>query len=549
MNVKHFLSALLALLMALTAAFPAMGEAASASSVQQAETWIAGLLEGELTRSGTPDVQAWIDGPLAASAGQGSEWFILTLHQLQAASSLTPIDLTAYRTALEAFLAQGGAASASTRQKYALCMLASGGQTGVAETVETTVGQQGIMSWIYGLHLLNNSCTGSTLSPGEAAARLTALQLPDGGFALMGQTADVDVTAMALQALAPHRDDPAIAASVDAALALLSQRQQPNGGFASMGQANPESAAQVLIALCGLGIDPLTDERFLKNGHTLLDSFAAYLLPDGGYCHTPGGSYSAAATVQVFSGLTAYLRYAHGLPGLYVLDGTAGAETIAIGETMPAGEDGAYATGIIGGADGPTAMLIASPDRWKPAATAAVCLMAVIWCAVLLLRRKGFKNYLVVLLVTAALLGLILGLDIQRPEDYYGTASMPRGETIGAVTVEIRCDTLLGMAEPLPADGIILPKTRLTLYTGDTVYDVLTEVARLHSIQLDASGSEGMRYVVGLNHLYEQAFGELSGWMYLVNGETASLSCDQYLLKDGDAVSWQYTLEMGNDLK
>ena len=82
-----------------------------------------------------------------------------------------------------------------------------------------------------------------------------------------------------------------------------------------------------------------------------------------------------------------------------------------------------------------------------------------------------------------------------------------------------------------------------------TVYDLLTEAVRQNRLHLDASGSEGMKYVSGLNHLYEQAYGELSGWMFFVNGESASQSCDQYLLKDGDHVSWQYTLAMGQDLE
>ncbi|MBQ8149726.1 MAG: DUF4430 domain-containing protein [Clostridia bacterium] len=50
-------------------------------------------------------------------------------------------------------------------------------------------------------------------------------------------------------------------------------------------------------------------------------------------------------------------------------------------------------------------------------------------------------------------------------------------------------------------------------------------------------------------YLYEHAYGELSGWMFFVNGQSASRSCDQYLLQDGDVISWQYTCEMGNDLK
>ena len=65
---------------------------------------------------------------------------------------------------------------------------------------------------------------------------------------------------------------------------------------------------------------------------------------------------------------------------------------------------------------------------------------------------------------------------------------------------------------------------------------------------LDTSGPQGMIYVVGVNHLYEFACGELSGWTYLVNGERSGIGCDQHLLKDGDVIEWRYTCELGNDL-
>ena len=58
-----------------------------------------------------------------------------------------------------------------------------------------------------------------------------------------------------------------------------------------------------------------------------------------------------------------------------------------------------------------------------------------------------------------------------------------------------------------------------------------------------------MRYISGINYLYEFALGDLSGWIYFVNGESPSVSCDQYQLKDGDFVEWLYSCELGNDLK
>ena len=47
-------------------------------------------------------------------------------------------------------------------------------------------------------------------------------------------------------------------------------------------------------------------------------------------------------------------------------------------------------------------------------------------------------------------------------------------------------------------------------------------------------------YIEGIGNLYEFDVGELSGWMYSVNGSAPNVSCGKYVLKDGDTVSWYY---------
>jgi acetyltransferase-like isoleucine patch superfamily enzyme len=76
---------------------------------------------------------------------------------------------------------------------------------------------------------------------------------------------------MTLQALAPYAGEPEAGEAVERALEFLSFRQQDDGGYASFGTKNPESAAQVLVALSSLGIDCTEDARFIKNGCTILD--------------------------------------------------------------------------------------------------------------------------------------------------------------------------------------------------------------------------------------------------------------------------------------
>lgn len=74
---------------------------------------------------------------------------------------------------------------------------------------------------------------------------------------------------------------------MDAALQLLSDSQLPTGGFVSWDTENCESAAQVLVALTSLGIDPLTDSRFLKDGATVLDALCAFAVEGGGFRTSP----------------------------------------------------------------------------------------------------------------------------------------------------------------------------------------------------------------------------------------------------------------------
>ena len=57
-----------------------------------------------------------------------------------------------------------------------------------------------------------------------------------------------------------------------------------------------------------------------------------------------------------------------------------------------------------------------------------------------------------------------------------------------------------------------------------------------------------MVYIAGINYIYEFDFGDLSGWVYHVNGITPSRNCGEYVLSDGDRIEWLYTCEIGHDL-
>lgn len=143
-------------------------------------------------------------------------------------------------------------------------------------------------------------------------------QLPDGGWNLSADKADPDMTAMAIQALAPYyKTNETVKAAVDKALEALSALQRTDGGFGSWGTVNSESCAQVIVALTALGIDPTADSRFVKNGHTVLDALAGFYVTGGGFRHTAGGERNDMATEQGYYALAAYYRFVNGQTRLY----------------------------------------------------------------------------------------------------------------------------------------------------------------------------------------------------------------------------------------
>ena len=143
-------------------------------------------------------------------------------------------------------------------------------------------------------------------------------QLNDGGWDLSAENADPDMTAMAIQALAPYyKTNETVKAAVDKALEALSALQRTDGGFGSWDTVNSESCAQVIVALTALGIDPTADSRFVKNGHTVLDALAGFYVTGGGFRHTADGERNDMATEQGYYALAAYYRFLNGQTSLY----------------------------------------------------------------------------------------------------------------------------------------------------------------------------------------------------------------------------------------
>lgn len=190
------------------------------------------------------------------------------------------------------------------------------------------VKSQGINGPIFALIALDShnydipkAVAGKTQTTREALIdAILAAQLSDGGWNVNGNGADADMTAMAIQALAPYYSSNAkVKSAIDDALNRLSQMQEANGGYTSWGTANAESVAQVIVALTSLGIDPASDGRFIKNGYSTLDALATFYNDKGGFKHSQSDTTSSngLATEQAYYALASWYRLKAGKTSLY----------------------------------------------------------------------------------------------------------------------------------------------------------------------------------------------------------------------------------------
>ena len=167
-------------------------------------------------------------------------------------------------------------------------------------------------------------------------------ELANGGWALSGTTADPDMTAMVLQALANYADNSDVKDAAERGFAALSSIQKDNGGYASWGSVNSESIAQVIVACTAWGIDPSTDSRFVKSGGSAVDALLEFYVPDGkGFAHVlettggyAGGEVNAMATDQACYALVAYDRFVNNKNALYDMSDVAHPEPAGISASI-----------------------------------------------------------------------------------------------------------------------------------------------------------------------------------------------------------------------
>ncbi|MEG1500447.1 MAG: DUF4430 domain-containing protein [Acetivibrio sp.] len=125
-------------------------------------------------------------------------------------------------------------------------------------------------------------------------------------------------------------------------------------------------------------------------------------------------------------------------------------------------------------------------------------------------------------------------------------------------TFSVRCDTILAnidwldpeKVELVPENGVVFAKQTVSFYEGESVFNVLLREMKKNNIHMEFENTPiyNSAYIEGIHNLYEFDCGELSGWMYKVNGWFPNYGCSRYQLKQGDLVEWVYTCDLGVDV-
>ena len=413
----------------------------------------------------------------------------------------------------------------------------------------------------------------------------------DGGWTHTGNTADVDMTAMAIQALAPYNDEdhPEVKSAIEAALTLLSGMQQNDGGFASFGTPNSESAAQVVVALSALRLDANTDSRFVKNGYSVLENLLSYEQEDGSFYHLTDGSSgnNQMSSEQGTYALVAYDRYVKRTNSLYDMTDVVKREDASAQEVIDMidsiGEVNEYSYDAIAEARNAYNKL-STADKEKVTNYNTLTAAEDAYKAILSERQaerykelkahydellsdktkkygNAAKKKLQSILQTAQR-DMNAAVSCERVEDIFQKAMADLDDVkpgdievtfrlIGAL--EATKDVDLTTDSYLPEYVTWVPTTTYALQENATVYDLYTEAmkdAGLRSVGADNNYVSTIYApsCMGGYALSEFTNGKKSGWMYTVNGKHPNQGLKNWTLNDGDVVIWHYVNDYSHEV-
>ena len=341
-----------------------------------------------------------------------------------------------------------------------------------------------------------------------------------GGWSLAGGP-DPDMTGMALIALAPYRDRPEVNSAINRALTWLSESQTAAGGWGSWGVENVQSSAQVIVALTTLGIDPMTDQRFITaNGNNPVTALLGFQDEEtGGFIH--GGRVDLMATEQAAYALVAYWRFVNDMNTLYDMR-----DAFDNNNQQPEVNRNALHAAVAAAQARTQATYTAA--SWTAMQTALTTAIAV--------RDNADATQADVDTAASTLQTAIAAL---AP---VGGGGNNQPQPAGRVFLSVRDPNARAGQTALYFQGY------LNLQPGETAYSILRRPET--GLQISSRGHASLvgMYVWAINGFGEFDDGPLSGWMFSVNGVFPDYSSSLRVLSNGDRVEWLFTRDLGNDL-
>lgn len=376
--------------------------------------------------------------------------------------------------------------------------------------------------------------------------KILDFQTVEGGFGLFdNKTSSIDMTGMALQALAPYREKENVSAAFDKALTHLKGKMTLDAGFNDAGSENSQSTAQVLTALTAAGIDPLAKENgFINNDKNMVTNLDSYKA-DSGFMWQRGQTGNGMATQQVVYALEAYRRFVENENRLYDI----------------------------------TDVEIKADESDRQAANAVIEKIHAIGDTITLESKdeiqEARKAYNALTDKQKKLVGEDVLAKLEAAEEEL--KNLENTTVVGHVVVSVERFTI--------GQGYIHEPVVVPFVTNDNAVSILKKVigeenwvgndgdsAYLEAIVGGDLGSDKVKvpdYIAQIggptteqakeyghsgawdtpNTLGQFDYNNMSGWMYHVNGEEVGYGMASYKPKDGDVLRYQFTLwGYGTDL-
>lgn len=379
--------------------------------------------------------------------------------------------------------------------------------------------------------------------------QILKFQKASGGFGLSldNDTTGIDMTGMALQALAPYYDNsayPEVKPAVDKALKHFKDNITINAGFLDMGSENSCTTAQVLTAVSALNIDPTVKENgFVQNGNNMISNLHTYK-KDAGFAWHATMQGQEMATQQVTYALVAYQRMEEGQTRLY--DFTDVPEEKP--SVDPEEEDKKAAKEVEDQIKAIGEVTLESKSAIEAARVAYENLSETQKKLVTNLETLTKAETELKKLETEASKGTIT-LTVERFTIGQGYFVEPikvpfeAGDN-GATLLKkvIGAENFVGedsYLEAIKGADLGLDQVKIPDYIAEISKNkVTTETAKEYGN--DSNGPEA---------LGESDYSNYAGWMYFVNNEAPNVGITSYQPKDGDVVRFQFTVYgYGTDL-